>query len=95
MAFPEPRPLYGLDRLAAKPAATVLLVEGEKCADAGHEELAELEKIAGDAKISARQYAENIVNQFLDERIRNDMLFELKTKKTAELKTILNELKKK
>jgi len=42
MAFPEPRPLYGLDRLAAKPDATVLLVEGEKCADAGHEELPEL-----------------------------------------------------
>ncbi|TRZ56539.1 MAG: hypothetical protein D4S02_15425, partial [Rhodocyclaceae bacterium] len=35
MAFPEPRPLYGLDRLVAKPDATVLLVEGEKCADAG------------------------------------------------------------
>lgn len=34
MAFPEPRPLYGLDRLAAKPGAPVLLVEGEKCADA-------------------------------------------------------------
>lgn len=33
MAFPEPRPLYGLDRLAAKSDATVLLVEGEKCAD--------------------------------------------------------------
>jgi predicted P-loop ATPase len=28
------RPLYGLDRLAAKPDAYVLLVEGEKCADA-------------------------------------------------------------
>lgn len=42
MAFPEPRPLYGLDRLAARPAATVLLVEGEKCADAGHAELPEL-----------------------------------------------------
>ena len=28
------RPLYGLDRLAAKPDAWVLLVEGEKCADA-------------------------------------------------------------
>lgn len=35
MAFPERRPLYGLDRLAAKPDAVVLLVEGEKCADAG------------------------------------------------------------
>lgn len=42
MAFPEPRPLYGLDRLAARPEATVLLVEGEKCADAGHEELPDL-----------------------------------------------------
>lgn len=28
------RPMYGLDRLAAKPDAYVLLVEGEKCADA-------------------------------------------------------------
>lgn len=28
------RPLYGLDRLAANPEAWVLLVEGEKCADA-------------------------------------------------------------
>lgn len=33
MQFGEPRPLYGLDRLAAKPDATVLVVEGEKCAD--------------------------------------------------------------
>lgn len=42
MSFPEPRPLYGLDRLAAKPDAVVLVVEGEKCADAGHAELPEL-----------------------------------------------------
>lgn len=35
MQWPEPnRPIYGLDRLAAKPDAWVLLVEGEKCADA-------------------------------------------------------------
>lgn len=34
MSWAEPRPLYGLDRLAARPDATVLLVEGEKCADA-------------------------------------------------------------
>ncbi len=33
------RPMYGLDRLAAKPDATVLLVEGEKCADAAQAEL--------------------------------------------------------
>lgn len=42
MAFQEPRPLYGLDRLAAKPDATVLVVEGEKCADAAHAQLPEL-----------------------------------------------------
>jgi predicted P-loop ATPase len=33
-AFSEPRPLYRLDALAARPDATVLVVEGEKCADA-------------------------------------------------------------
>ena len=32
--FDDPRPLYGLDRLAARPEAPVLLVEGEKTADA-------------------------------------------------------------
>lgn len=42
MSFPKPgRPLYGLDRLAAKPDAVVLVVEGEKCADAGAEALPE------------------------------------------------------
>lgn len=39
LAFAEPRPLYGLDRLAARPDAPVLVVEGEKCADAAHEHL--------------------------------------------------------
>lgn len=38
-AFAEPRPLYGLDKLAARPEASVLLVEGEKCADAAAVEL--------------------------------------------------------
>lgn len=33
-SFPVPRPLYGLDRLAARSNAPVLLVEGEKTADA-------------------------------------------------------------
>ncbi|WP_177198139.1 VapE domain-containing protein [Nitrosomonas communis] len=36
MAFPEPRPLYGLYELAQYPDLPVLIVEGEKCADAGH-----------------------------------------------------------
>jgi Domain of unknown function (DUF6371) len=35
--FVEPRPLYGLDRLAARPEAPVLVVEGEKTADAASE----------------------------------------------------------
>lgn len=33
-AFAKPRPIYGLDRLAANPTAQVLIVEGEKAADA-------------------------------------------------------------
>ncbi|ATS54054.1 DNA primase [Xanthomonas citri] len=33
--FPTPRPICGLDALAAKPQADVLLVEGEKCRAAG------------------------------------------------------------
>ncbi len=32
--LPKPRPLYGLDRLAARPDAPVVVVEGERCADA-------------------------------------------------------------
>ena len=32
--FPTPRPLYGLQRLASSPNAPVVVVEGEKCADA-------------------------------------------------------------
>lgn len=39
MQWPEPRPLYGLDRL--RPDRTILIVEGEKCADAGHKALGE------------------------------------------------------
>lgn len=39
MAFPDPRPLYGLEKLAAMPTAPVLIVEGEKCVDAAQAEL--------------------------------------------------------
>jgi putative DNA primase/helicase len=31
---PKPRPLYGLDRLGARPDASVVICEGEKAADA-------------------------------------------------------------
>jgi putative DNA primase/helicase len=34
LSFAKPRPLYGLELLAANPAAGVLIVEGEKAADA-------------------------------------------------------------
>lgn len=37
--FEQPRYLYGLDRLANNPDAMVLIVEGEKCADAAQEHL--------------------------------------------------------
>lgn len=33
-SWPKPRPLCGLDRLAARPGASVIVVEGEKAADA-------------------------------------------------------------
>ena len=33
--FPSPRPMLGLDAIAAKPEAAVLVVEGEKCRAAG------------------------------------------------------------
>lgn len=39
LSVDAPRPLYGLDRLAKLPGAVVLLVEGEKCADAAHRAL--------------------------------------------------------
>lgn len=42
LSFAEPRPLYGLDRLAARPDATVMVVEGEKCADVGAANLPDL-----------------------------------------------------
>jgi len=37
LSFPKPRPMYGLDKLAENPDAQVLVVEGEKAADAAQE----------------------------------------------------------
>jgi len=45
-SFTVPRPLYGLDRLDAKPGALVLVVEGEKCADWGDAYLVEMAVIS-------------------------------------------------
>lgn len=41
-AEPGPRPLYGLDRLAARPSAPVLVVEGEKATDAAERRFPEM-----------------------------------------------------
>lgn len=46
MVFPEPRPLYGLDRLAARPDAVVIVNEGEKCADVAHVHLPDLVSVS-------------------------------------------------
>lgn len=46
VSFPIPRPLYGLDRLAAKPEACVIITEGEKCADTAHEVLPEFASVS-------------------------------------------------
>lgn len=39
ISFPNPRPLYGLEKLTANPDKPVLVVEGEKCADIATPEL--------------------------------------------------------
>lgn len=46
LQWDAPRPLYGLPRLAERPDAAVLIVEGEKCADVGADQLPELVVIA-------------------------------------------------
>jgi len=45
-AMPEPRPLYRLADLLARPDAQVLIVEGEKCADAAAKAIPELVAIS-------------------------------------------------
>ena len=51
---PVPRPLYALDRLAAAPAATVIVCEGEKAADAAQGLIAPLGWIATTSPGGAR-----------------------------------------
>lgn len=46
ISFATPRPLYGLDRLADRPEATVLVTEGEKCSDAAVGELPDLVSVS-------------------------------------------------
>ena len=42
LSFSKPRPMYGLDRLAENPNAQVVVVEGEKAADAAQDAFADL-----------------------------------------------------
>lgn len=58
MHFAEPRALYGLDRLAAKPETTVLVVEGEKCADVAHELFPELAVVTWSGGTNAEHKAD-------------------------------------
>jgi uncharacterized protein (DUF927 family) len=54
--FDAPRPLYGLDRLAERPGAVVLIVEGEKAADAAADRFPDLVAVTwpGGAKAVAK-----------------------------------------
>jgi predicted P-loop ATPase len=57
MQWAAPRPLYGLERLADRSALPVLIVEGEKCADAAHSLLSDLFCVltwSGGAKAGAK-----------------------------------------
>jgi uncharacterized protein (DUF927 family) len=55
-AFDEPRPLYGLEQLAERPSAPVLVVEGEKAADAARARLASFVAVTwpGGSKATAK-----------------------------------------
>lgn len=56
--FPKPRPFYGLDRLAAHPEAPVLVVEGEKCADAATKALPDYVAVSWPGGASAVAHAD-------------------------------------
>jgi len=54
--IPDQRPLYGLDRLQANPETKVLLVEGEKTADAAQRLLPSLVAVTwqGGGKVASK-----------------------------------------
>lgn len=56
--YPTPRPIYGLDRLAANPTASVLIVEGEKAADAAQRLLPHIVVVTWCGGTNATQYAD-------------------------------------
>lgn len=57
-SFPKPRPLYGLDQLAARPDAKVLIVEGERCKDVGQKVFAGMVVVSWAGGTSGAKYAD-------------------------------------
>ena len=57
-AFTSPRPLYGLELLADRPDAQVLLVEGEKAADAARQLIPGMVAMTWPAGANAAKYAD-------------------------------------
>ncbi len=57
-AFSSPRPLYGLELLAGRPEAQVLLVEGEKSADAARQLIPAMVVMAWPGGANAAKYAD-------------------------------------
>ncbi len=66
-AWPAPRPLYGLDQLAQRPEAPVLVCEGEKAADAAAE-------LAADHVVIASPNGSNAAKQAAWEPLRGRMV---------------------
>jgi len=58
MAPPAPRPIYGLDRLAAKPNSPVAIFEGSKCADYAQSRLASTVCISWQGGANAAGYSD-------------------------------------
>lgn len=54
----NPRPLYGLDRLALRPTATVIVTEGEKSADAAEQLLPEIVAVTSPNGALAAKHAD-------------------------------------
>lgn len=69
----EKRPLYGLDRAAAKPEATLIFTEGEKCADVAHEQLPELASVSWPGGSNGVRKAD--IEALADRQVKRAVLF--------------------
>jgi uncharacterized protein DUF3987 len=56
--WPEPRPLYGLERLASRPDSPILVVEGEKTADAAQKLFPDMVAVTSPGGSKAAQKAD-------------------------------------